>query len=267
MPQINNPMDILKILDKSNCKKCHEPTCLAFAASVARGKRKLQECPGIPEDVLEQFGDEPQEAKSMDLDVDETLNRLKDNLSSIDPASAAKRLEAEIRDDKIFIKVCGKNFSVDSAGNCASEIHTHAWLNGPVLNYIIKGEGVVPSGEWVPFRELKGGREWARFFEHRCEKTMKKVADTYTDFFADMLHIFAGKQVEEQFDSDISLVLYPLPKVPILICYWRPEDGLGSDFHLFFDATAEKNLPIDAIYTLTTGLAIMFEKIALRHNA
>jgi len=95
---------------------------------------------------------------------------------------------------------------------------------------------------------------------------MKKVADTYPDFFADMLQIFAGKQVGRQFDSDISLVLHPLPKLPILICYWRPEDGLESDFHLFFDSTAENMLTIDSIYLLTTGLLIMFEKIALRHN-
>jgi hypothetical protein len=136
----------------------------------------------------------------------------------------------------------------------------------PVLNYILEGEGAEPSRKWVPFRELKGGKDWGRFFEHRCEKPMKKVADSYPDFFADMLHIFAGKQVERQFDSDISLVLYPLPQVPILICYWRPEDGLESDFHLFFDSTAENNLNIDSIYLLTNGLANMFEKIALTHN-
>jgi len=125
---------------------------------------------------------------------------------------------------------------------------------------------VEPSGQWLPFRELKGGKDWGRFFEHRCEKAMKRVADTYPDFFADMLHIFAGKQVERHFGSDISLVLNPLPKVPILICYWRPEDGLESDLHLFFDATAENNLNIDSIYLLTTGLVVMFEKMALRHN-
>ena len=81
-----------------------------------------------------------------------------------------------------------------------------------------------------------------------------------------MLHIFAGRQVGRQFDSDISLILQPLPKLPILFCYWKPEDGLGSDFHLFFDPTAEDNLPVDSIYLLTTGLLTMFEKIALRHN-
>jgi hypothetical protein len=266
MAQLNNPMEILKLLDKSNCRKCNEATCLAFAAAVARGQRALNECPSIEEDVIKQFGGEALDRKPPDRDVEEVLNQLKGSLRTIDLAAAAKRLHTPFKYGILTLKVFGKDFSVDSKGNFSSEIHIHSWLTLPVLNYILEGAGAEPSGKWVPFRELKGGKDWARFFEHRCEKPMKKVADSYTDFFADMLHVFAGKQVERHFDSDISLVLRPLPKVPILICYWRPEDDLDSDFHLFFDSTAERNLSIETIYLLSTGLVIMFEKIALRHN-
>jgi len=266
MAQLNNTVEILKLLDKSNCGKCNEPTCLAFAVSVDRGKRALNECPGIEKDVIEQFGDEPRERKPSDIDMERGFSQLKERICAMDLAEAAKRLNTPYRDGKLILKVCGKDFSVDSKGNFFSEIHIHSWLCLPVLNYILEGKTVEPSGKWVPFRELEGGKEWARFFEHRCEKPMKKVADNYPDFFAAMLYIFAGKQVGRQFDSDISLILHPLPKVPILFCYWRPEDGLESDFHLFFDSTAEDNLAVDSIYLLTTGLLIMFEKIALRHN-
>ena len=82
-----------------------------------------------------------------------------------------------------------------------------------------------------------------------------------------MLHIFNGKRVENHYASDISLVLYPLPRIPMLFCYWKPEDGLDSSLNIFFDSTAEDNLSIEAIYSLGAGLVIMFEKIALRHGA
>ena len=85
-------------------------------------------------------------------------------------------------------------------------------------------------------------------------------------FFEDMLNIFNGKQVEKHYASDISLVLRPLPKVPMLICYWKPDDGLESDLTLFFDSTAHDNLPIESIYALGAGLVRMFEKVALRHG-
>ena len=74
------------------------------------------------------------------------------------------------------------------------------------------------------------------------------------------------RQVENHYASDISLVLRPLPKVPILICYWKPEDGLESSLNLFFDSTVEENLRIESLYALCTGLVRMFEKIGLRHG-
>jgi hypothetical protein len=81
-----------------------------------------------------------------------------------------------------------------------------------------------------------------------------------------MIRLFNGKQVENHYSSDISLVLYPLPKVPLLISYWRPEGGLESDLTIFFDSTADKNLGIENIYTLATGLVLMLKKLALRHS-
>ncbi len=267
MPQMNNTIKILKLLDKSNCRKCSEPTCLAFAVAVATGQRALNECVSIEEYAIEQFGSEAQDRSSPNIATEEeVLNELKGKLRTTDLAAAAKRLDATFKDDRLNLKVCGRTFAIDSKGAFHSEIHTNSYLTQPLLNYILEGEGLNPSGQWLPFRELKGGKDWVRFFEHRCEKPMKKVADTYPDFFADMLHIFAGKQVERHYDSDLSLVLKPLPKVPILICYWRPEDGLESDLHLFFDVTVENNLDIDSIYLLTNGLVNMFEKIALKHN-
>ena len=95
---------------------------------------------------------------------------------------------------------------------------------------------------------------------------MKRVADTYPALFDDMVHIFSGKQVEKQFKSDISVVLHPLPAVPIMICYWMPEDGLESSLNVYFDETADKNLVVGSIFSLGVGLAQMFGKLALRHG-
>ena len=262
----SNPMTILKHLNKSNCGECSEKTCLAFAAAVARGQKPLSQCPYVKKETVQQFGGDSVDPKPPNGETEEVSNLLKERLSKIDFAEASKRLDIPLKDDKLTLKVLGKNFSVDSKGNFFSDIHIHAWLTLPILNYILDGKGLEPSGNWVPLRELRGGKDWGRFFEHRCEKPMKKVADTYPDFFADMLHVFSGRQVDRHYESDISLVLYPLPKLPVLICYWRPEDELESDLHLFFDTTAEDNLNIDSIYSLMTGMLVMFEKIARRHN-
>ena len=85
------------------------------------------------------------------------------------------------------------------------------------------------------------------------------------DLFVDLLDLF-GKPVENRHSSDVSFLLYPLPRVPMLIRYWGPEDGLESNLNFLFDSTATENLSIESVYLLGTGLVRMFEKIALRHG-
>ena len=95
---------------------------------------------------------------------------------------------------------------------------------------------------------------------------MKQVADSYPELFNDMVQMFSGKQVDPQFQSDISVVLYPLPKLPIMVCYWLPEEGMQSSLNVFFDQTADKNLDIGSIFSLGAGLAQMFTRLARRHG-
>ena len=83
--------------------------------------------------------------------------------------------------------------------------------------------------------------------------------------FDKVVYIFGGKSMETNFSSDISLVLHPLPKVPMLISYSKPEENL-SRLNIFFDTHAENNLDAESIQMLCTGLATMFEKIAFRHG-
>jgi len=266
MPQKKSPVQILQVLDKSNCRECGEKTCLAFASEVFKGRRRIDECPKVGPDVVEQFAVDPEIQKTSERDGERYMARLKREISKLDLAEAAERTGGIFSNGRLTLKVLGKNFSVDREGNFFSEIHQNPWVAVPFLDYILRGQGLPVSGKWTHFRELKGGQEQYPLFRKRCEEPLKRVADSYTDLFDDMIHIFSGEPVEKQFESDISVVLYPLPKVPIMICYWEPEDGLESSLNLYFDSTADKNLGTDSIFTLGTGLAQMFVKLARRHE-
>ncbi|UCG14140.1 MAG: DUF3786 domain-containing protein [Deltaproteobacteria bacterium] len=268
MTQPDNIMEIFKLLDKSNCRKCDEPTCLAFAAAVFKGQKQLNECPNLENEIIERYDGAASNQMPLEREAEEAMKQLKTKITKIDLSLSAQKLGAKFSDGKLTIKCLGKGFSIDTKGNITTEIHVHSWIVIPVLNYILNGAGIPASGKWVPFRELDGGKTWHRLFGQRCEKPLKKVADTYTDLFEDMIRLFDGRQVENLYSSDISLVLHPLPRVPILISYWKPEpeEGLESDLSIFFDSTAEENLNIESIYLLSTGLVIMFEKLALRHG-
>ena len=266
MKPVSNTMDIFKLLDKSNCGKCDLPTCLAFAAAVFQGRRQLDECPQLDAATVARYSGRAADPAPLDQEREQALEQLRSQVAAIDLAAAAQRLGARFANGRLTIKCLGKDVSVDAGGQISTDIHVHPWIAVPVLNYILAGAGIPVSGQWVPFRELPGGKNWYRLFGQMCEKPLKRVADTYTDLFADMMQLFAGKQVENHYQSDISLVLHPLPKVPVLICFWKPDEGLASNLNLFFDATAEDNLRIESVYTLAVGLTRMFQKLALRHG-
>ncbi|MCO5387121.1 MAG: DUF3786 domain-containing protein [Desulfosporosinus sp.] len=265
MSKLDNPLNIYKLLPKSNCKLCGVATCLAFAAAVIQGQKHLDECPHLEKNTIKELDGKIIRQMTAEDQLKQVLVPLQAKISAIDFPASVKRLGAKLSVDKLTVKCLGKDFTVDSKGNVISDCHINVWVIVPLLNYIIRSAGIDPSEKWVPFRELSIDTVWSSFFEQRFEKPLKQLIDSYPDLIEDLIYIFNGKPVETSFTSDISLVLYPLPKIPLLICYKKPEEDLESKLNVFFDSTAGDNLQIDSIYRLCVGLLVMFQKISSRH--
>ncbi len=266
MKRLQNAFELFQRLEKSNCGNCGEKTCLAFAGAVFRGMRRLEECPRLDPQVLREYAAGPDPSKVPEAEGTAHFAKLRAELARLDVAAAAARIGAEAKDGKIALKILGKDFAVDAHGDFHTDIHVNPWVAIPFLTYVLYGEGLEPTGRWVSFRELKGGRERWALFRKRCEESLRRVADTYTGLFDDMVHLFGGREVAPQFASDISVVLDPLPRVPFMICYWRPAEGMDSELNVFFDETADRNLDIGACFALGVGLAQMFTRLAHRHG-
>ncbi len=266
MSHPKNAMEIFQHLDKSNCRKCGKKTCLAFAGAVMQSLARLDECPKLTPDIIARLSSAGPEEKTADQRRDEYLVDLRSKVAGIDLAEAAVRTGGEFSNGRLTLKILGKSFSADNHGNLIADIHVNPWVAIPFCNHVLTGRGILPNGNWVSFRELKNGMDHYPLFRQRCEATLKRLADTHTDFFDDLVHLFNAQQVARQFESDISVTLYPLPRVPVMICYWKPEDGLASSINIFFDETADKNLDIGDIFMLSTGMAQMFDKITQRHG-
>ncbi|EGW35947.1 DUF3786 domain-containing protein [Desulfosporosinus sp. OT] len=265
MSQLNNPLEVYKLLPKSNCKLCGMATCLAFADLVIKGQKRFGECPHLESQIIEEVDSKIIKQMAPEEQLKQILVPLQREIASIDFSASVQRLGATFSGDKLSIKCLGKDFTVDAKGNIISDCHVNIWVTVPLLNYIIHCAGNDLTGKWVTFRELSKEKIWDSYFEHKFEKPLKQIADIYPDLLEDMIHIFGGKQVEKSYSSDISLVLYPLPKVPMLICYSKPEEDLESKLNVFFDSSAGDNLNVDLIYSLCGGLLTMFEKIKSRH--
>ncbi len=266
MSTIKTALQAYKLLPKSNCGECGVSTCMAFAAAIIKQEKRISDCPRLDKAALALLEGKVERQVNIESIQEESLKDLRQKISAIDLSSRAERLGARTRGDALVVQCLGKDFEIDAQGTVRSHCHTHAWFSIPLLNYILFSKGEAGSGRWVPFRELEQGRTWNPLFERRCEQPLKHIADSHGELFEDLISMFSGVSSFNIFSSDISVVLYPLPKVPILVCYWRPEEDLGSRLHLFFDDTAERNLPIESLFTLGTGLVRMIEKIMLTHS-
>ncbi len=266
MAKPQHAMEIFRLLDQSNCRECGEKTCLAFAGAVFQGRRDIGDCPRLAPDVVRRYAKGDGAANRADAVREAHIQALKNRVGAIDFGEAAARVGGRAENGKLTVRIMGKDLSVDRQGKLYADIHVNPWVALPFLDYVLNSRGQAPAGIWVPFRELDGGKEPAALFEKRCEEPMKRLADSLPDFFADIVHMFSGRRVQAEFASDISVVLAPLPKVPLMICYWKPDEGLQSSLNLFFDQTATQHLDIGSIFSLGAGLSQMFGRLALRHG-
>lgn len=258
------PLEIYKILPKTNCRKCILPTCLAFAAAVVAGQKKLRDCPDLDITLIEKFTEQYQLGNSREIDQAEFIDKLEKKMAAIDLEKVASFIGAAYKDNKLVVDSLGKDFVVDNQGGLMSQCHIIPWVKAPLLSYITNKTHGDITGKWISFRELKGGLEWQGLFTSRCENPLRRLADENPDLLGDIIDMFNGKAID-WYESDIALILHPLPKFPILICYQAPEDDLESKLTIFFDECCRVNLHIKSIFTLCSGLVQMFTKVAEHH--
>lgn len=266
MAQTRNPLEIYKLLPKSNCGRCYLPSCLAFAAAAVKGEKKLAACPYLAREKAEKFVGGVEMSDPDEMKRREKVKALQESVAALDLAEVAERLGLELVNESLAIKSLGKSFMVDPLGKVSSECHTHAALTIPLLSYVVESKGSKPTGAWVSFRELRDGTAMSPLFTRKGEQGLQQLVDQHTDLLELLIDIFSGQQVVAGFSADISVVLYPLPRLPVLICYWKPEEDMDSDLSIFFDSSASEQLNIRSIYALVVGLVMMFEKIALKHS-
>jgi hypothetical protein len=266
MVAAKNVMEVFSVLDKSNCRKCGEKTCLAFAGAVYMGKRRIEECPNLTSTDIARFSNEKVVQNSSEDQQEEYISAMVQEVVSLDFSLAAERIGARINAGILTVPVLGKNVGIRQNGTFATDLHIIPWVVIPLLDYILNCRGLLVTGDWISFREIPGGKEKYALFKKRGEDVLKELGDSYPDFFDDIVHMFHGQKVEKQFESDVSVVLYPFPLVPIMVCYWKPEDGLGSSLNVYFDKTVGENLGVDSTFFLGTGLAQMFQKLAEHHG-
>ena len=259
MPEFANAMEVFKLLNGSNCRACNETTCLAFASKVFLGQKKLGDCPHVKDDAAR--------ARHGQKRSDLGISLLWEKIRKLDYNEAARRTGGCLVGKQLSLRVLGKPLTLElDRGHFITDIHAKPWVTKPILEYVLNAKGRPLTGEWIAYRDITGGREMEGLFIRRVSSPLKRVADTHPTLFEDLARLFKGERADGLQGADIALTLYPLPLLPLTIGYWFPEEGMDSQLHLFFDASAGDNGGYDVVFRLAAGLAMMFERLADTHG-
>ena len=266
MSEIKNPLEIYAALAKTNCGQCGVPSCMAFAAAVLQGQKKLTACPYIDPASVAQLSHRIVRRRSLEDDHQQAIQQLQREVTELDFSSLAPRIGARLVEGNLAINCLGKDFLITPSGEMLSDCHLNHWIYVPLLHYVILCQGKEPQGEWVPYATLPGASEWSQYFSHRCEEPLRQLADAHRDLIFEMLHLFGAKSVSLSGGADHSLLILPLPKVPFLINYWEPEEGFASKLNILLDRSAGENINAQSINLLARGIIEMFRQLILRHS-
>ena len=259
-----NPMDIFKLLNRSNCSECGSPTCMAFALSVVAGEKDIMACPYLSPEEAQRLA--PLVSKRLSEEgFSASLIELQKIYLKLDLAPLARRIGAYYSKGLLTIQCLGKDFILNSNGRIESVCHVNAWMETLLLSYCqATGSGEL-SGNWTAFGELRGAATSGSYFGHRCEAPLRAIADTHGGIFFDLLKLF-GAETITGFSADSSVMLRPLPMVPSVIVYSAPEEGMESTLRVLFDDTATDYITPEVITFMVRGMVEMFQKIISRHE-
>ena len=100
MPQLNNIVDVLKILPKTNCRDCKQPTCMAFAAAVLQGRAVLADCPHLSAETLADCRPPEAQENKIAQNLRGIIAELEKKVSQVDLAVAVNRTGGRLIGDR-----------------------------------------------------------------------------------------------------------------------------------------------------------------------
>lgn len=262
------PLDIYRHLNKSNCRDCGLPTCMAFAASVLNGAKPIEACPHLDPATAAELA--PKAARRLEKEgFQASINALREEFTRLDLREVAQRLGATYTDGLLTLRCLSKDFVISPQGYLESECHVNPWMETLLLSYCTSSATGILSARWVPFAQLSGGATTAPYFARRCENPLKAIADSHTGIFLDLLRLFGGEPMEG-FSADHATRLAPLPMMPIILLYTpaeAEEEAAGeSTLRVLFEATATDYLGAEVITYMGRGIVEMFQKIISKHQ-
>lgn len=116
-----------------------------------------------------------------------------------------------------------------------------------ILSYLATAKDVPLTGQLINPVNLRGGQ---LFFRGTHVLPLDKLSEKYNDSTEDFINKGIELGGEAQKHGDASIMLFPLPRVPVILIIWQGDNEFPPEAKILFDSTCEIHLPIDIIWSV-----------------
>lgn len=244
-----NVLGLYKLLPRTNCGRCPQRQCMAFAVALAKGEADPDACPELPDAVRRQL-----RGGSGQGDWREALLvQLRQEAATLSFADIAAGLGARLREGALSIRCLGRDYLMAPEGTITTDGPLAPWMQILLLHYVRTQGSAGISGRWVSFTDLKAALMKAKSFARDCEEPLREHFDREPEHAERALERLGGTRQPET-PAPVAWVVFALPRVPVLILYWPEDEEFPSKLKVLFDATADRYLDVESLTFLIEGL-------------
>jgi len=120
-----------------------------------------------------------------------------------------------------------------------------------LLYYFITCDGTLPTGHWVSFAELPGGRFYNQAFQGYTGGDLTRFFGDDMDSFVHAARALDGQELS---CGDSGFVFKILPYVSLAVVAWNGDEDFPASYQVLFDKAVNHHLPTDVCAILGSNL-------------
>jgi hypothetical protein len=249
-------IEIYKKLPGTNCGKCGESTCIAFAMKVKKSQANLSDCPFMGGESLPLPAPAPDSSSS----YEQVSKLLEEEAVSMDFREAAERIGGAYVPDggkeTIRIRMTNKVYELRKKGLFENGSYcVDVWAKIIIYDYVRRKGSSPLTGERVTLGHFPRTATHVKAFQGNAEK---KIAERFKDGLNGLQKRCAelgGVEAEGRIKADYSCRFDLLPRVPLYLSFWMADEEFDADCKLLFDSSAENYIDIEYLANLLERFA------------
>ncbi len=188
------------------------------------------------------------------------FDELRDQLRKTEPALIAARCAADLAAEtpesgRLKLKLWERPVFIsypDYVAYYATDMQPTSILDQALLlYYLTHADGTPLRQEWIGFSDLPDGRFYNQAFQGYTGQELARAFQNDLPAFERAAQLSGGKR---QALGDAAFAFQALPRVPLLVIYWRGDEEFPSRCQVLFDGAASHYLPTDAYAILGSAL-------------